>query len=83
VDRVWDFSHNDNSPFWEGYTNKAFTTISLSLELLYELSLNGSNELEYMKERMLWVLSLFVSHLTDWYKNENQGHVFIGLVRIW
>jgi hypothetical protein len=26
---------------------------------------------------------LFVSHLIDWYENENQGHVFIGLARIW
>jgi hypothetical protein len=35
VDRIWDFSHNDNSLFWEGYTNKAFTTISLTRTLVW------------------------------------------------
>jgi hypothetical protein len=35
VDRIWDFSHNDISPFWEGYTNKAFTTISLTSTLVW------------------------------------------------
>jgi hypothetical protein len=66
-----DFSHNDNSHFLEGYTNRAFTTISLSLELLYELNLNGSNELEYMKRKNVLSRSLFVSHLIGDYENEN------------
>jgi hypothetical protein len=35
VGRIWDFSHNDNSHFWEGYTNKAFTTISLTRTLVW------------------------------------------------
>jgi hypothetical protein len=39
--------------------------------------------LNIWNERMLWVLSLFVSHLINWYKNENQCQVFIGLARIW
>jgi hypothetical protein len=65
VDRIWDFSHNDNSSFWEGYTNKAFTTISLSLELLYELNLKGSNELEYTK-RKIALSSKFVCFSLDW-----------------
>jgi hypothetical protein len=65
VDWIWDFSHNDNSPFWEGYTNKAFTTISLSLELLYELNLNGSNELEYMKRKNA-LSSKLVCFSLDW-----------------
>lgn len=85
MDRIWDFSHNDNSHFWEGYTNKAFTTISLSVKLLYELNLNGSNELEYMKWKNALSFKLVCFSL-DWLiddKNENQSHVFIGLARIW